>query len=130
MKSIFILVSCCALVSGCESQRGSTNNPLPVAVYQEPHHRVVLQNDYVRILDIHLPPGESTLFHVHALPTVYATFVESLTGEREPGKEPGSPEKVEGGLVGLNAYDPAYTHQVKNHGATEYRGLDIELLRK
>ena len=36
-----------------------------VAVEQEPQHKVVFKNDYVRIIDAQLPPGYVTLNHRH-----------------------------------------------------------------
>jgi len=33
----------------------------PVPVEQEPHHHVVLQNQYVRVLDVLFPVGEPAL---------------------------------------------------------------------
>jgi len=37
-----------------------------VPVYEEPRHRPVFQNALVRVLDVRVPPGETTEFHVHA----------------------------------------------------------------
>ncbi len=46
------------------SQTPPSNEPLPVE--QEPHHRWGFQNQYVRVLDVLLAPGDSTLFHTHS----------------------------------------------------------------
>jgi quercetin dioxygenase-like cupin family protein len=45
------------------SETAPSNQPLPSE--QEPHHRWKFQNQYVRVLDVLLAPGESTLFHTH-----------------------------------------------------------------
>ncbi len=34
------------------------------------HHSVILENDQVRVLDIHVPPGECTPLHTHEWPGV------------------------------------------------------------
>jgi quercetin dioxygenase-like cupin family protein len=42
-----------------------TSAQVPVPVTKEPHHRVVFENTQFRILDVNVPPGESTLDHSH-----------------------------------------------------------------
>ena len=42
----------------------------PVAVEQEPHHHVVFENQYVRVLDVVVNPGDTTLFHKHSLDNI------------------------------------------------------------
>jgi hypothetical protein len=37
-----------------------------IPVDQEPHRRVLLENQYARVLDVQIPPGESSLFHTHS----------------------------------------------------------------
>ncbi len=36
-----------------------------VPIEQEPAHRLVLQNEHVRVFDVWLPPGADSLWHVH-----------------------------------------------------------------
>ena len=38
----------------------------PVPVEDEPHHHVVLKNEFVLVMHVTLAPGESTLFHTHS----------------------------------------------------------------
>src|SRR5882724_11515084 len=37
-----------------------------IPVEQEPHHRVLLENQYVRVLDVQIPPQDTLLFHTHS----------------------------------------------------------------
>jgi hypothetical protein len=37
-------------------------------VYREPHHRLVFEEGAVRILDVTIPVGDTTLFHLHDAP--------------------------------------------------------------
>ena len=41
-----------------------------VPVREEPHHKPVLENNYVRLLDVHLNAGDTTQYHIHATPSV------------------------------------------------------------
>jgi len=51
-----------------------------VPVYEEPLHKVVLKNEYIRLIDVHLPPGDTTQFHIHAATSVFIHFTTSMIG--------------------------------------------------
>jgi quercetin dioxygenase-like cupin family protein len=51
----------------------------PVPVEQEPHHRWIFENQYVRVLDVVLAPGESTLFHTHSHDSIAVRRVTAAT---------------------------------------------------
>src|SRR5215471_21518393 len=38
----------------------------PVPVLNEPRHHLKFENDYVRVFDVVVPPGDTTLFHIHS----------------------------------------------------------------
>src|SRR5689334_19439930 len=46
----------------------------PVPISEEPHHRLVLQNDFTRVYDVTVPPLDTTLLHQHDLPYLYVTL--------------------------------------------------------
>ena len=116
---------------GAPPQTESNTEPKqPVLVEHEPHHRWEFQNQYVRVLEVLLAPGESTLFHAHfhdsiAVRLTNATIQEQvLGGEWRPVSKvtPAETRYVEG------AKEP-YTHRVKNVGTTPFHVIDIELLQ-
>ena len=37
------------------------------------HHRLLFENESVRVLEVIIPPGESTEFHSHPMPGVFIT---------------------------------------------------------
>lgn len=45
-----------------------------VPVHEEPRHRVVLETAGFRVLDIQIPPGDTTLFHRHSTPIAYVSI--------------------------------------------------------
>ena len=51
-----------------------------VAVSKEPLHKNVFENQYVRVLDLHIPPGDTTLFHKHQSPCVSISLHPVRTG--------------------------------------------------
>jgi hypothetical protein len=54
----------------------------PVPVEQEPHHRWIFENQYVRVLDVVLAPGESTLFHAHSHDSVAVRLTDSTVQDQ------------------------------------------------
>ena len=45
-----------------------------VPVYHEPHHRQVFVSGTTRILDVQVPPGDTSWYHTHAEPILYVIF--------------------------------------------------------
>jgi hypothetical protein len=45
-----------------------------VPVSAEPHHVLVLRNDYVHVYNVTVPPLDATLLHQHDLPYIYLTL--------------------------------------------------------
>lgn len=102
----------------------------PVPVQDEPHHRWEFENQYVRVLDVVLAPGESTLFHTHSHDSIAVRLNEATVQRQNLGKEWEPASKVMPGEVNYaeGAKTP-YTHRVKNVGTTTFHVIDIELLR-
>jgi quercetin dioxygenase-like cupin family protein len=101
----------------------------PVPVEREPHHRWIFENQYVRVLDVVLAPGQSTLFHTHSHDSIAVRLTDSTVREQPFGKEWRAPSKL---LPGQSRYmqgtQEPYTHRVENIGRTPFHVIDIELL--
>jgi quercetin dioxygenase-like cupin family protein len=80
-----------------------------VVVYEEPRHRVVHDEGDVKLMDIQILPGDTTLNHTHDSPILY-TFISSGTGPS-------------GGRVSSNTEytTQPFTHQVTNAGPNLFR---------
>src|ERR1700676_647048 len=52
--------------------------PAQVPVGKEPRHHNIFENDHVRILDVHIPPGDTTQIHIHAAPSVFLILTNSV----------------------------------------------------
>ena len=102
-----------------------------VPVRQEPHHKTVLQNDYIRLLDVHIKPGDTTLYHIHAAPSVMVHITKSIIGIQMMGKAIMPPSEVLQGKTSFAAYDEnPITHRVYNAGKNVFHVMDIELVKK
>src|SRR5688572_21838426 len=61
--------------------------PLVVPVHHEPHHRQVFQYGPMRILDLQIPPNDTSWFHSHEWPVLYMTLSTSQTRTQILGSE-------------------------------------------
>lgn len=102
----------------------------PLAVEEEPHHHLVYQNQYVRMLEVRLAPGETTEFHTHSHDNLAVRLSEAVVTRQDQGKDWVPPSKVVPGEVSLTkGAESPYTHRVKNVGNTPFRVIDVELLQ-
>ena len=106
--------------------QGTATDPVPVE--QEPHHHVVFENQYIRVLEVIVKPGETTLFHKHSLDNVAVI----LTGTNLRNQLPGADwtERIANdGSVGLAAGTAKpYVHRISNAGSTVFHVFDIQIL--
>ena len=51
-----------------------------VQVRNEPRHHNVFENEFIRILDVYLGPGDTTLYHLHNTPSVFIRFTNTNVG--------------------------------------------------
>lgn len=100
----------------------------PVPVEEEPHHHVVLQNQYVRVLDVLFPVGEVALFHTHSNDNVSVELSGDKTKSQPMGGEWSAPGDVVPGRVGFHkARGQAYTHRVGSAGTQPFHVIDVEI---
>lgn len=100
-----------------------------VPVYEEPRHRVLKGNSSLHILDLRIPPGDTTLFHTHDSPIFYITIQSAPIRTQRLGEEwqVRPARNLDAGAVRLNeAYlaEPV-THRVNNIGTEPVRSVLI-----
>ena len=98
------------------------DDPLdPVRVAPDTH-RVALDNAFVRVLDVRLPPGsiERRHRHPHGLSVYFTDWQARVTPD-------GQAPQVRDRKAGTFAWSEAIVHTVENVGGTEGRVLRIEL---
>ncbi len=101
----------------------------PLPVEKEPHHRVVLENAYVRVLDIILAPGEATLNHSHTHDALQVMVVPSKFRDEVSGKPPRDTLEDKPGEVGFVAFSKTpLTHRIRNIGAYTLHMIEVEFL--
>jgi len=101
-----------------------------VPVREEPHHKVVLENPYIRLIDVHIGANDTTATHIHELPSVIVFLSKSTIGTQIVGDKPVIREVLPG-QSDYAAYDEKKViHKVWNQGRSIYHVMDIELLKK
>jgi len=102
-----------------------------VPVAKEPRHKTVLLNNYIRLIDVHLKPGDTTLYHIHAAPSVVVFISKSLIGTQDmSGKGLPSGEVLPGQTLFRDYEKEPVTHRVYNSGDNVFHVMDIELEKK
>ena len=88
-------------------------------------HRIVLENEHVRIWEVRLDPGETIAFHIHRHPYIVISLgggeneVETIFGATFPTDEP------LGATVFIDQLRPV--HRLTNKAAVPYLSRLIEL---
>jgi len=101
-----------------------------VPVREEPRHKPVLENSYIRLLDVHLNAGDTTQYHIHATPSVIVFISKSIIGAQLIGKTPVTPNEVTpGNTLFIDYGTNPITHRVYNSGNNIFHVMDIELLK-
>jgi hypothetical protein len=100
-----------------------------VQVRDEPRHHNVFENEFIRILDVHLGPNDTTLYHLHNTPSVFILLANVQVGSQLLGGQP----EVGANLSGTITYDKISTprtHKVWNADTAWFHVMDIELTGK
>ena len=102
-----------------------------VPVSKEPRHHVVFENDHFRILNVLLPPGDTTQYHVHSTPSVFISFTKTHTASQNINKQPVEGVSASGNVWFENLNPPNIKiHRVWNMDSSTFHVMDVELLGK
>jgi len=100
--------------------------PGPVPINEEPHHRLVLQNEFTHVYNVMVPGLDGTLLHQHDLPYLYVTLGPADIVNGIVGK-PELHQVLQDGEV---HYTPGhFAHIVRTDSGMAFRNITIELVR-
>ncbi len=94
----------------------------------EPKHHNVFENQYFRVLDVNVPPHDSTLYHIHSIPSVVLIFSTTNTATQLKGKGWEASRSVSGSVFYRDFSKDPVIHRVGNLDTLAYHVTDIELL--
>ena len=97
------------------------------------HHRVLFENEHVRVLDARVSPGEHVPLHTHRWPSVAYT-ISSGDFVRFDGEGKTTLDSRSSGVMvdpgSAMWLPPLEPHAVQNVGATEVRAIVVEIKDK
>jgi hypothetical protein len=134
LRLLCAMMLCALLCASLQAQAPVPNLPLqnptappgPVPIGEEPHHRLVLQNDFTHVYNVMVPPLDATLLHQHDLSYLYVTLgpadiVNAIVG------------KPELHLIlhdGETHYTPGkFAHVARTDSGLPFHNITIELVR-
>lgn len=107
-----------------------THGQVPVS--QEPRHHKQVDNGHIRLLDVQIPPGDTTQFHIHATPSVFVVLSDAKTGSQVISEEDRSSAPITryGNIWFEGFYIKPRVHRVYNIDEHIFNVMDIELTNK
>jgi hypothetical protein len=121
--SRWVAVLLMALTGGAAAQ---------VPITKEPRHRLVFENTELRILDVNVPPGDTSLDHRHDFDIVTVSMTNGTdTRLQSPGKPWGAvrPRRPMGDATIAEYAGKPDSHRVENVGTSPYQLFAVENLR-
>jgi len=100
--------------------------PVAVPIPKEPHHHLVLENEYVRVFRVSVPAHGATLLHQHDVPYLYVALGPADVINAVQGKPEVRLVMADGQL----GYSPGhFAHIARNQSDAPFDNVTIELLK-
>ncbi len=99
-----------------------------VPVREEPFHQNVLENKYLRLLDVWIKPGDTTLYHIHSTPSLFLHFTNTVVCSQAKGEAWVKGKNKEGEADYVSFKNETWVHRVSNCDTISFHVTDIELL--
>ncbi len=99
-----------------------------VQASKEPFHPIVFENKFIRILNVLLPPKDTSQFHIHSTPSLFVYFTNTNIRLQTQGKDWVS-QRSTAGNARFTSYTPdILIHRVTNIDSDTFHVNDIEIL--
>ena len=116
-----LLCSALLLLTFSSNAQAPTAVPIP----KEPHHHLVLENDYVRVFRVSVPAHGATLLHQHDVPYLYVALGPADVINAVQGKPEVHLVMADGQL----GYSPGhFAHIARTDSGLVFNNVTIELL--
>lgn len=112
------------IIFGILGLQQDSKEPVPVA--KEPHHHLAAENHFVRVYDVVVLPGASTLYHVHERDYFFINFGAAELKSQTQGQPEQDLNLADGDVRYTQA---VLTHRIRNVGKTPFHNLTVELLQ-
>jgi len=122
VRRAFLMLSLATVFFGAVT---SGQEPEVLALEAEPHHHLALKNEYVKVYQVQVAPGDAVKLHRHDTDAISLSLSESLVTVHSPGK-PDVQQKLTNGQIRLQAR--GLVHSTSVDGDTTFRNVTVELL--
>lgn len=124
---LFVIAAMSVTVSAPATTNAQMSS-VAVQVNAEPDHHIVFENVKVRMYEVVLPRGKSTLRHEHRADN-FQVFFNDSNFINDPGGGAAMLYPSSAGYVGFTSTaNGPYTHRIEGAGDTPFRVIAIELL--
>jgi len=107
-------------------QQQQTIQERVVSLRDEPHHRLVLQNDFANVYTVAVPPNDSTLMHRHDLPYLAINFGPGNITNIVQGQKETTLSLRDGQVI----YSPGgFAHVARTNSGSAFRNVTVELVK-
>jgi hypothetical protein len=103
--------------------RAQTPSVIPLS--SEPHHHLVLHNQYVNVYHVEVAPQNAVLLHLHDFDAISIMLDDADVTVHASGR-PDASQHLSGGQVRLQPL--GYAHSTAIEGNKTYRNITVELL--
>jgi quercetin dioxygenase-like cupin family protein len=99
-----------------------------VQVSKEPRHKKMRENKYIRLLDVRIPPGDTTQFHIHSTPSLFLEFTNTSVCVQIKGQGWVTSQNIAGSAAYRSFLNDTLVHRVSNCDTVPFHVIDIEIL--
>ena len=99
-----------------------------VQVSKEPRHKNVLENKYIRLLDVWMKPGDTSMLHIHSTPSLFLHFTSTDVCVQLKGKTWTKNRNTAGNASYTSFLNDTLIHRVSNCDTVPFHVTDIEIL--
>lgn len=99
-----------------------------VQVRFEPRHKNVFENKYIRLLDVHIVPGDTSQFHIHSTPSFFLRYTNSNVWTQTKGQDWTQSLRAPGEPSYDSFLNDTLIHRVTNSDTVAFHVTDIEIL--
>lgn len=99
-----------------------------VQASKEPRHKKVFENKYIRLLDVWMQPGDTSMFHIHSTPSLFLHFTNTAVCVQIKGKAWTKNKNTAGNASYTSFVNDTLVHRVSNCDTVPFHVTDIEIL--
>jgi len=98
-----------------------------VPIVKAPYHLPVFKNEYVTLLNVYVPPGRTTGYHIHTGDSVSVNIEEAdMTNQDLGSNAAGAPQRGQRGRASYADYrKQPHTHKATNVGQTAFHNISF-----